>query len=104
VEARKYLAKWSKTGRITILDRRGAPITLAAREINKLTMGQLASKFRSIQAQNHKDSVIAKALGRINKDRVGVVHHKRKATTEKRLRVNVGQHMWVIVAALKEML
>jgi hypothetical protein len=99
-ESRKYLKKWSKTGRVKIL-RRGAPITLSARQIDKMTMGQLVNTFGQIQAQNHADSTIHKALATLNKDRIGVVHHKRKAWTEKRLRTNVGQHMWKIVAALK---
>jgi hypothetical protein len=103
VEARRYLAKWSRTGRIRILGKKGVPGTLTTQEINKLTMGQLAVTFDRIQAQNHTDSLVAKALRRINKDRVGVVHHKGRAVVEKRLRTNVGQHMWVIVAALKEM-
>lgn len=102
VEARKYLAKWSKTGRIQIIDKNGNARTLTKTEINKMTMGQLAKTFNNIQAQNLNDSVIAKALNRLNQDRVGVVHHKKKALTEKRLRANVGQHMWVIVAALKK--
>lgn len=99
-EARSYLKKWSKTGRIKVL-RKGVPTSLSAKQINKMTMGQLAIAFGQIQAQNHADSTIHKALATLNKDRIGVVHHKKKAWTEKRLRANVGQHMWKIVAALK---
>jgi hypothetical protein len=99
-EARTYLKKWSKTGRIKVL-RKGVPTTLSASQINKMTMGQLVSAFGRIQAQNQADSTIHKVLGTLNKDRIGVVHHKKKAWTERRLRTNVGQHMWKIVAALK---
>jgi hypothetical protein len=99
-EARSYLKKWSKTGRIKVL-RKGVPTTLSANQINKMTMGQLVNAFSLIQAQNHADSTIHKVLAILNKDRIGVVHHKKKAWTEKRLRTNVGQHMWKIVAALK---
>jgi hypothetical protein len=102
-EARRYLKRWSHTGRIKILRKKGA-VTLSDREINRLTMGGLAAAFAAIQAQNHADSVIAHALTRINKDRIGVVHFRARTATERRLRVNVGQHMWVILAALKEML
>jgi hypothetical protein len=102
-EARRYLNRWSRTGRIRVLRKHG-PAVLAAKEVNKMTMGQLAKTFANIQAQNHADNVIGKALATINRDRVGVAHHKRRATTEKRLRTNVGQHMWTIVAALKEMI
>lgn len=99
-EARRYLNRWSRTGRITVLRKKG-PIVLTAKQINRMTMGDLASDFARIQNQNHADSMIAQALIRVNKDRVNVVHKKRKITTEKRLRVNVGQHMWTIIAALK---
>jgi hypothetical protein len=99
-EPRRYLNRWSRTGRITVMRKKG-PIALTAKQINRMTMGDLASDFAKIQNQNHADSVIAQALVRINKDRVNVVHKKKKKTTEKRLRSNVGQHMWTIVAALK---
>jgi hypothetical protein len=99
-EARRYLNRWSRTGRITVLRKKG-PVVLTAKQINRMTIGDLAADFAKIQHQNHADSMIAQALARINKDRVNVVHKKRKATTEKRLRQNVGQHMWTIVAALK---
>jgi hypothetical protein len=101
-ESRRYLKKWTRTGRIKILRKRG-PITLANRQIDKLTMGQLADIFRDIQAQNHADNVIGQALATINRDRVGVAHHKRRKATERRLRTNVGLHMWTIVAAMKEL-
>jgi hypothetical protein len=99
-EGRRYLNHWSRTGRITVMRKKG-PIRLTAKQINRMTIGDLASDFARIQNQNHADSVIAQALVRINKDRVNVVHKKKKKTTEKRLRSNVGQHMWTIVAALK---
>lgn len=101
-EARRYLKKWTRTGRIKILRKKG-PVTLTNAQIDKMTMGQLAEAFRNIQAQNHADNVIGRALATINRDRVGVVHHKRKKVTERRLRTNVGQHMWTILAALKEL-
>ena len=66
-----------------------------------MTMGELARTFANIQNQNQTDSLIGKTLQRVNTDRVGVVHHKSKARTEKRLRTNVGQHMWAIVAAMR---
>ena len=99
-EARSYLKKWSRTGRIRVL-RKGVPVTLTSHQIDKMTMGQLVKAFANIQAQNHADSMIHKALATLNKDRIGVVHHKKKAWTERRLRSNVGQHMWRIVAAIK---
>ena len=69
-----------------------------------MTMGQLADTFANIQNQNQADSLIGQTLKKLNRDRVGVVHHKGKARTETRLRTNVGQHMWAIVAALRRLL
>jgi hypothetical protein len=100
-EARRYLKKWTRTGRIKIL-RKSGPVALTNAQIDKMTMGALAKTYRNIQAQNHADNVIGQALATINRDRVGVAHHKRKKVTERRLRTNVGQHMWTIVAAMKE--
>lgn len=69
-----------------------------------MTLGQLAVAFGEIQNQNYTDSAVGKVLALLNRDRVGVAHHKRKATTEARLRRNVGKHMWNVAAALKELL
>src|SRR5260370_32490131 len=102
VQARRYFKKWTKTTRIKVL-RKGIPVALSNKEINKMTMGKLAETFGAIQSPNHADSIIEQALTTINKDRIGVAHHKAHKTTEKRLRTNVGQHMWTIVAALNLM-
>ena len=67
-------------------------------------MGELAATFGNIIIQNYSDRVIAEALATLNKDRTNVAHRKVKAATEVRLRKNVGQHMWVVVTALKELL
>jgi len=102
VEARSYLKRGSKTGRIKIESKDG-PKQLASREIEGMTMGQLAQVFGRILAPTRLDEVIGQALAKLNKDRIGVVHHKRKKATENRLRRNVGRHMWVIVHALTEL-
>jgi hypothetical protein len=101
-EARSYLKRGIRMQRITILGKKG-PVTLSKKQIDKFTMGKLANVFSTIQAQNHADAVIEQALKTINPDRVGVAHFKRRATTERRLRKNMGRHMWVIVAALHVM-
>jgi hypothetical protein len=89
-------------GRIVLI-RRSGPYIPTSQQINRMTLGQLALAFSQIQSQTHADQVIGQALSRINRDRVGVVHHKSKVTTENRLRTNVGRHMWTIVAAMKEL-
>ena len=101
-ESRKYLKSGMKSGRIKIVTKKG-PVTLTAKQVDKLTMGQLADKYAAIQPQNHADGLIGQALKTLNSDRVGVVHHKTKKITEKRLRANVGGHVWTIVATLKLM-
>jgi hypothetical protein len=103
-EARRYLKDGVKRKRIVVTDRIGRVRKLDAAAIERMTMGQLARAFQNIQRQNHTVAVVADVLGRLNKDRVGVVHHKAKRGTEIRLRRNVGQHMWAILAALKALL
>jgi hypothetical protein len=66
-----------------------------------MTLGALAKAFGEIQNQTYKDSVAEKTLLIINKDRVNVVHHRTRANAERRLRVNVGKHMWAITEAAK---
>lgn len=99
-EARRYLLAGIRSGRITLLGK-GGPKHLTAKQVNKLTMGQLASLFPQIQNQNYADAIIGKTLKTINRDRIGVAHHKGRAATEARLRRNVGRHMWTLVAAMK---
>ena len=101
VESKKYLLSGIKSTRLNFVTTRG-PRTFTKPEINKQTLGQLAGTFSLIQTKNHSDSIIEQSLSKVNKDRIGVVHHKNRNITEKRLRQNVGQHMWTIVAALKE--
>lgn len=101
---RKYLRDGMDTGRIVLITKAGNLRSLTHEQIDRLTLGQLAEAFGQIQNQNYSDATIAKVLVRLNKDRVGVAHHKTKYATEARLRRNVGQHMWNVVAALKELL
>jgi len=102
--ARKYLKDGISRDRITIGNRVGNPLDVKPQKIDAMTMGDLATAFGNIIIQNYSDRVIAQALATLNKDRINVVHRKGKATTEARLRKNVGQHMWIVVTALKELL
>ncbi len=101
-QARRYLRKGLRSQRITIAGPKGT-ISLTNKQIDKMTMGMLARRFSEIQPQNRLDARIGQVLTAVNDDRVGVVHHKFKKKTEKRLRANVGQHIWAIVSVLKEM-
>lgn len=102
-EARKYLKRHSRTGRVLVL-RRSTPVQLSAREINKMTMGQLAGTFRFIVNRNVPDTVVGETLAAVNKDRVGVAHKKASKAVETRLRLNVGRHMWTLVAGFREVI
>ena len=103
-EARRYLKKGLATGRIVVLDKRGKPRRLTDKTVDRMTMGVLQEAFANIQNQNRVDSLVGEALQEVIKDRNSIVHHKGRATTESKLRKNVGQHMWTIVAGLKAIL
>jgi hypothetical protein len=102
--ARRYLKDGISRGRITVGNRVGNPVDVKPKQIDSMPMGELATTFKNIITQNYSDRVIAQALTTLNKDRTNVAHRKVKAATEARLRQNVGQHMWVVVTALKELL
>jgi hypothetical protein len=104
VLSRKYLAEGIGARRIVLVTQAGKVRNLTHKQIEGLTLGQLAEAFRQIQNQSYSDATIAKVLTRLNRDRIAVVHHKAKPATEARLRKNVGQHMWRVVAVLKELL
>lgn len=104
VEARRYLIAGINNGRITFVDAKGRTKTVGEKDVEKMTMGQLAKTFGSIQNQNKADSQIGSVLSTINADRVGVAHHKASPRTESKLRQTVGRHMWKIFSALKILL
>jgi hypothetical protein len=99
-EARRYLKAGLRSTRIKIVRKKDA--SPSASEVDKMTMGQLAGAFTSIESKNKVDSLIGETLKTVNKDRIGVAHHKAKKRTETRLRSNVGRHMWSVVAVMKE--
>ena len=104
VEARKYLKRDFRRGRIVFITPKGNVRKWTEAYIEGMTMGQLVEAFGSIQSQNYTDSQVGQVLNQLNKDRIGVVHHKTKPTTEQRLRRNVGRNMYRVVAALKALL
>lgn len=100
--ARDYLWKTLQSGRTVVLKANGTTKPLKKDRVYSMTIGQLATDFARLQHQNHSDSVIAAALDKVNRDRIRVAHKKTSATAERALRLNVGQQMWRIVGALKE--
>lgn len=103
-EARRYLKRGTGSGRIIVLTEKGNVRNLSTKQIDRMTLGQLKDTFKLIQSQNHADTLIFGVLDKLNRDRVGVAHHKGRARTESSLRKNVGQHMWSVDAALRAML
>ena len=102
--ARKYLAKGMRSGRIVLVNKNDSLSKTQAADVARMTLGQLAAAYAKIQIPSHADGTIAQVLARINADRIAVAHYKRTAAAEKRLRLNVGQHMWSVVSALRELL
>jgi hypothetical protein len=102
-EARRYLKRWSKTGRIKVQRKKG-PTQLTASEINRLPMGALRDCFKDIVSPTSLDSSIEQALTAVNPDRKDRVHRRRARRTEVRLRQNMGKHIWLIVNVMKQMM
>lgn len=100
-EARRYMKRHIKSGRIRCLSR-GRPNSPTDKHVNRLSMGQLGELFAMIISPNHADSLIGETLKTVNKDRINVVHRTEHLRTEKRLRQNVGRHMWSLMNAVKE--
>jgi hypothetical protein len=102
-EARRYLKRWSKTGRIKVQRKKG-PMQLTISQINGLSMGGVRNAFRDILSPTSLDSAIEQVLAAVNPDRVERVHRRRAKRTETRLRRNMGKHMWQIVNVMKQMI
>ncbi len=102
-EAREYLKRHVALGRLTFVTSAGRQRLLSSEQIDRMTMGQLAGAFGDIETQTYSDSMAGEALRLLNTDRVNITHHSTRPETEEALRKNVGQHMWRVVAALKEL-
>jgi hypothetical protein len=99
--SRDYLVGEIVKGRVTQFIGKKSVKKAKASAVRKMTLGQLAYAFTQIPNQNRTDAQLAQILPKINKDRIGVVHHKHKSKTETRLRRNVGMHIWSIVSGIK---
>ena len=102
--AKKYLREGIKSGRIVVLGDDGRPRNPTQRQINRMTLGQLAVVFERIRNPNLPDARIARVLKLVNPDRIKVAHYKRQAAAEAALRKNVPHHMWTVVDGLKALL
>ncbi len=101
---RTYLKDGLRRGRITLIrGKRTGPWSPSATAINRMTLGDLRTNLGYIQNQNAVDAQIGRTIARINKDRIGVVHHRRKHSTRTRLRRNIGAHIWLVISTLAKM-
>ena len=100
-EARRYLRSGIERSAVVLVTAKGNVRRVTVEAVDKMTLGQLAVAFSEIQNKSFKEQRIGEVLAQVNKDRVGVAHHKGKALPEVRLRKNVGKHMWAVVTALK---
>jgi hypothetical protein len=102
-QVRPYFKKALDTGRLNVYNDAGLVKNPTKTRLGKLTLGQLAIEIGNARPLNGVDSKIQKALSSINADRVNATHKNKRSLTEKNLRKNVGQHMHVIVQALREL-
>ena len=102
-EARVYLKRWIRTGRIQLIAK-SIVFSPSPKKVDRMTMGQLAQAFSQIAAKTQTDSIVEQALAKVFKDRNALAHHKTRMSTERRLRTNVGTHMYAIIEALKALL
>jgi hypothetical protein len=104
LEARLYLAKAVRVGKVQLVTPTGKYSKVKPETIGKATQGQLAHYYSAIAAPNKTEAFLEQALARLNDDRVRAIHYGTSRGTEARLRRNVGQHMLVIINALKYVL
>ena len=70
--------------------------------IDKMPLGALAEMIGQIKNQTQLDSLLARTLPKLNRERITVAH--RKSQAEGRLRRNGGRHMFRVINALRELL
>jgi hypothetical protein len=99
--ARKYLLRQVlQASPIRYIENRKTK-TLTEKRVSKMTLGQLAVTFCTLLAPKMIDNQLCAGLKRINPDRVDVTHALLTSRKERRLRQNVGRHMWTIHNLLK---
>jgi hypothetical protein len=88
---------------INVVKSKAKGTVYSAKEIETMSMGQLANAFGKIDSPNGRDTRILQALEHINPDRITVAHYgDTAAKKEARLRKNVARNMFAILGGLKE--
>ena len=101
VAVRRHLMSGMRAGRLRFLRSNGTVRPVTEEFIDRQPIGRLIELLDAVQTPSRVDSQLSQILARINKDRIGVVHKKHLAVTEKRLRKNVGMHVWSALSAFK---
>lgn len=101
-EARNYMIKAIRAGRVSFISEKGKPITLSEAQVAKMPLGSLARAFTELARPTQAESRVAQALTRINPKRVTVAHFKHTGgARERKLRSQVGKDLIVIVNAIR---
>lgn len=100
--ARDYLLNQIKNSQVTVPAKKG-PKTISKDEARRLPLGALANVFCQRLYPKQIDSQLCGGLKKINPDRIKVAHNKLSNSDERRLRENVGRHMWTIDNLLREL-
>ncbi len=98
-KCRSRLLQNVKLGRAQY-QRGGKLRTPNAKEVNRMTLGQIKEVFCGLVAQNQIEANICKALTKLNPLRIRITHRPSSAATERRLRAEAGSSMWTIINSL----
>ena len=102
-EAKAYLSQEINKGRITLKNPSGADVTSTTlSRLNRMTLGQVQDAFDKIDSPNQIDQRILGSLSRLNPDRILAAHRQGIPQDELVLRTNVGNGIWIVTAAMKE--
>lgn len=101
--ARELLKDGVRRSRVSFSSVNGKQIIYTVKAIGKMTQGGLARAYKEIQKPTHTDIVLGKALQMVNKARITAVHKTRTAKNNTKIRVQVGQHLWTIVSAFRQL-
>lgn len=101
-KARELLKDGVRRSRISFVSEKGKSRNYTIARIGKMTQGQLAHAYGEIQNPTQLDIVLERALMRVNGARVKAVHKTHTAKNDAKIRVQVGQHLWTIVSAFKQ--
>lgn len=100
-KARRHLEQQiTKGAKVQVQSKKG-PKFLTTQSVRKMTLGQLAQTFCDVVYPKSIDTLLCTGLKKINPDRISVAHRRTDAKAERKLRENVGRHMWTIDNLLK---